>query len=359
MTPSPPTRSLPLDAGLVTAVLEGLEAGVVAVDAAGRILLVNRAAAGILGREAADLEGRLLAEAIPAFVLPEAGPETGLETGPESARLDVRLLRPDGRAVEVGATYRPWQAPGTSLSGVYLFKDTGLDRRLVQQEERHRQVAYLDELASAFAHEVRNPLASIQAIGHLIRHERALKSLPDYGDRLERLTQRVDNLVKDLLALGRPAKPEPQRLGAERILEDCLDGLRERLAPPAPRPVPRYSEPGLEVRADPRHAGRILSALVENALDAVEDPARIALLVGTSTGPGGEPMVTFTVRDDGPGIAPGLLTKIFRPFFSTKPRGAGFGLAIAQRLAWDNQGTVDVQSEPWVETRFTLSLPRA
>lgn len=348
-----------MDAGLAAVVLEGLEAGVAAVDAGGRILLVNRAAARILGREPADLEGRLLAEAIPEFLRP-LEPVPSEELSPEgSERLDVRILRPDGRPVEIGATYRPWTAPGSGLAGVYLFKDTGRDRRLVQQEERHRQVAYLDELASAFAHEVRNPLASIQAIGHLIRHERALKSLPDYGDRLERLTQRVDNLVKDLLALGRPAKPEPQRLAAERILADGLAALRERLAPPAPQPLQLHSEPGLEVLADPRHAARILSALVENALDAVEDPARVAVLVGTTLGPGGEPMVTFTVRDDGPGIIPELLPRIFRPFYSTKPRGAGFGLAIAQRLAWDNQGQVEVQSEPWVETRFTLSLPRA
>lgn len=347
-----------MDAGLAAIVLEGLEAGVAAVDGAGRILLVNRAGTRILGREPGDLEGRLLSEAIPEFLLaPGGGAATGHPDG--GARIDVRLLRPDGRTVEVGATYRPWSAPGSDLAGIYLFKDTGLDRRQVQQEERHRQVAYLDELASAFAHEVRNPLASIQAIGHLIRHEQALKSLPDYGDRLERLTQRVDNLVKDLLALGRPAKPEPQRLPVERVLQDGLAALRERLAPPAAQPVQRCSEPGLEILADPRHAARILSALVENALDAVEDPARVALLVGTALGPTGEPVVTFTVRDDGPGIAPELLPRIFRPFFSTKPRGAGFGLAIAQRLAWDNQGQVEVQSEPWVETRVTLSLPRA
>jgi signal transduction histidine kinase len=109
------------------------------------------------------------------------------------------------------------------------------------------------------------------------------------------------------------------------------------------------------VHADRDQVLQVLLNLVRNALEAL-GPRGGRLAVTAARAPGG---VAFTVRDDGPGIAPDDLARVFEPYFTTKEGGTGLGLAIARRIAEEHGGTLEAESTPGAGAAFTLVLPVA
>lgn len=229
----------------------------------------------------------------------------------------------------------------------------------LQVNERQRQrYSDLGQLASSFAHEVRNPLASIRTLCELLNQDLQPGPQTECVERLQKLAMRIESLMKVFLDFSRPSVPAPKVLDVKSLVLRSMESLENRLRPTGTSPALSFPSGGLTVYADEAQTVSILVGLLENALDAVKDPTRVRI----EAAPGGtvqeRTMTHLRIRDDGPGIPSHLLAKIFSPFFSTKPKGTGIGLAIAHRLALENQGSLVATSIPQQETCFLLSLPR-
>jgi len=231
--------------------------------------------------------------------------------------------------------------------------------RTIQEDERQRQrYSDLGQLASSFAHEVRNPLASIRTLCELLNHDLQPGPQLECVERLQKLALRIESLMKVFLDFSRPSVPSPRLIDVKTMAYRSLESLEGRLRSFGAGPVLAFPPDGLTVYADEVQTVSILVALLENALDAVRDPGRIRIEASSGSIHRGQPFTNIRVCDDGPGIQPQLLPKIFSPFFSTKPKGTGIGLAIAHRLALENHGSLVATSIPQQETCFLLSLPR-
>ncbi|SHG23462.1 GAF domain-containing protein [Desulfacinum infernum DSM 9756] len=235
-------------------------------------------------------------------------------------------------------------------------------RLLEMQQRRYHQLALqtekfsaLGRMAAGIAHEINNPLASI-----LLYSTNALKKAPPNTPLKETLeiivseTIRCRSIIQDLLEFSRDREPQKSLANLNRIIEKVLVllqnefrlhhlELRKNLAPDMP-----------DTLLDSRQMQQVFVNILLNAVEAMKPGGeiRIKSFVDRSRG-----LQVAVVQDDGCGIAPENLDKIFEPFFSTKPKGTGLGLAVSYGIVKAHGGELSVESEPGKGTRFTISLP--
>jgi signal transduction histidine kinase len=213
-------------------------------------------------------------------------------------------------------------------------------------------------LAAGLAHEIKNPLSTIQLNLQLLREDwqdadtprekRALKRFATLQREAERLTA----LLEDFLRYARTQVVETEPVD----INDLLDGILEFVAPQMDRlavDVRTTLAPDLPaLDADPKLLKQAILNLIINAEQAMPEGGE--LIVQTSTD--GE-CVQIDITDTGEGILDHHLPKIFNVYFSTKKDGSGLGLPAARRIVELHQGTLEVESEPHKGTHFTIRLP--
>lgn len=224
------------------------------------------------------------------------------------------------------------------------------------QVQRSQRLADLGTLAAGLAHEIRNPLASMTGSIELLR---ASASAGEDERRLMgivlREAERLNELVAQFLVFARPAPPRRRPTDLAALLDETLSVFRND-----PQAAGVAISPALEAApadCDPDQVRQVVWNLLTNAAQA--------LGAGASSGGGGIRVrcragaegATVEVEDDGPGVAPEDLGRIFLPFFTTKARGTGLGLALVHRIVDAHGGTIRVASERGKGTRFTVVLP--
>jgi signal transduction histidine kinase len=219
-------------------------------------------------------------------------------------------------------------------------------------------------MAAGLAHEIRNPLGSIKASAQYLSE--TAEHPEDRDEFLGIIVDEVDRLnrvVGSFLDYARPGHTNPEPIYVNSAVELTLQFLR---------PECDSSDVALHVAMDPdipkvridiEHLRQVLINLVQNAVQAMANGGDLYVETRTQDGfrPGGQARqwVQISVRDTGPGLAPGLLPNLFVPFVTTKQQGTGLGLAISQRIVSEAGGRIDVRSRESFGTTFVVLLPAA
>jgi len=231
---------------------------------------------------------------------------------------------------------------------------TQLDEKNRELARRER-LAALGEMAAGVAHEIRNPLGGIRLYASLL-----IKDLDDQPEA-QRLAQKMsdgvtmlEGIVGGVMEFAGESQPDLEAVSLQRLVEEAL-GLA------APSITARCVEPRVSpidvsvcVKADSNQILRALLNLLLNAVDAVDEGGCIE--VWTQLDPSGA-NCEIHVADDGAGIAPELLNRIFHPFFTTKSSGTGLGLAVVHRIADAHDGSVRAKNRSGGGADFCLTLP--
>jgi signal transduction histidine kinase len=214
-------------------------------------------------------------------------------------------------------------------------------------------------MAAHITHEVRNPLASIGLYVELLGDElppgdaagrRLLDSLAAEVDRLSEITETYLRFVR----LPKP-KLEREDLGA--IVAAVMEFARAELAK-AGVSLEMNLTPGLpEVAADENQVRQALLNLVRNAREAMAAGGSLRVALAADGSPEESGWLRLSIADTGPGIAPDNLAKIFDPFFSTKAKGTGLGLALVHQIVAEHGGRIEVDCPPNGGTTFVITLP--
>lgn len=211
------------------------------------------------------------------------------------------------------------------------------------QRIRLERLAAMGDMAMELAHEIRNPLASIELYASMLEGE--------FAEQIVRSVRLLNHSVTNVLQFGRPIVPSAKLLSAHTLL-DGVRALAQPLAAQKKIQIDVVYERDCEFVADYELMHRMLVNLVLNALRETPTGGRIRLVAErTAEGP-----VTLMVADSGAGISQEALAKIFEPTYSTHRDGCGLGLSIVKRIAESHGGLIRVETGP-AGTRFLLTFP--
>jgi signal transduction histidine kinase len=230
-------------------------------------------------------------------------------------------------------------------------------RALEADVERRERLAALGDVAAAFAHEVRNPLNAVSMGLQRLGAEFSPAPAEEYRrfvSLMQGEVRRLNAIVEQFIALARPLPLKPVRFAVDDLCAELAALLEpEARAAGAALAVDVAAGTGTVV-ADRDHVKQVVLNLVLNAFQAMAGPGAVTL--GAHRSRHG---VVLTVADTGPGIPPDVASRVFDPYFTTKPGGLGLGLTIARRIVDAHGGTIEVESQSGRGTTFRVTLPDA
>ena len=352
--------------GYTDNILDSLTSGIVTVDLEGRVVTFNPAAEMLMGFFAGEVVGHYCTEVFAHT--PEVG-ELLMQTlsrGTAIGEVSLMLRRRNGALAPVEVTMAPLRgAEGKDLGVVGVFRDVTVVRELEQQLQRSDRLAALGTMAAGLAHEIKNPLTSLLTFS---RHlERKLDD-PEFRAKFHRVVprelERINGITERLLELSRPTRLTFSLVRAASLVDRAVELYAEALESRDIKVVREYARDTPSITADPDALYRALVNLVANALEAMERGGRLTLRVSVSELPLSmaaawrrSEVVKIEIEDTGTGIAPGDADRLFTPFFTTKDRGTGLGLALTHKIVEDHGGTIALSSRPERGTLVTLVLP--
>jgi polar amino acid transport system substrate-binding protein len=216
----------------------------------------------------------------------------------------------------------------------------------------------LEQLAAGVAHEIRNPITAAKSLVQQMGEDPSSRENVAYANVALEELDRVERSISHLLKFAREEEMHVGALRVAELVESALETFRDRITRLGVTVTRELGGEGV-MAGDAEKLRRVLINLTGNALDALEQARtpspRIQVISGEDLA-GRE--VWLRVRDNGPGIAPEMLSRIFSPFYTSKDSGTGLGLAISKKLVDAHGGSIEVESTPGRGTEFLLTFPK-
>lgn len=338
-------------------VIDSLTGGLATADEEGSVLTFNRAAEQITGWSAAEAVGR---PARDILQLPDSlcAALPGLVESGHGRRVEYAFETRDGRRLDLGLTAAPLVAGRGRVGRLFTFQDVTERRRREREAQSERRLAAIGQMAAGIAHEIRNPLASMTGAVQVLRRELALTDeQARLMDIVVRESERLNETIHHFLAYARPRPRALQRVDLRRVVTDTATLVAhspERHPGHRVEPVP--PGPEVPVLGDEAQLRQVVWNLATNALRAMPRGGTLAMTVHPADAAG---RTALTVRDEGVGIAPEELDRVFEPFRSSFPGGSGLGLAVVHRIVTDHGGSIELDSTAGAGTTVRVLIPAA
>ena len=322
-------------------ILESMSDGVIAVDTEGRITRFNRAACEVLGYSADEVVGKSFQDVF------------GREfAAPPGGRHPMELRAKGGGTFPVSERDAPISDRNNRRIGtVKVFEDLTEVEALRQRVRQKDRLAALGEMAATVAHEIRNPLGGLKGYASLLSRDVA----PE--DPRARLVSKImeganqlELVVSDLLEYTRPVQLRLEPVNCAETVAAVVRYLGD-----VPEGITVSSGVGDEhhVLADRLKLRQVLLNILQNAVQSIEGRGEVRVSCGRDAG-----STVLTVSDTGRGIAPDLLEKVFSPFYTTREKGTGLGLAVAAKIIEAHGGKLWAESAEGNGSRFHIRLAR-
>ena len=335
---------------IFNAILEGL----IVTDPGGRIIYLNRAACGFFGIDAESSLGKPLGAVV-------RGLDIGQTSGPsEVVSRDLEVFYPENRFLNFYVVPLMSEDTHEELAGrAIILRDITQNRRATQETIESERFSALTLLAAGVAHEVGNPLNSLDI--HLQLMQRRIKKLPakarqELGESIQIARQEVGRLDHIITQFLRAIRPQPLTTRMENInavLEESIAFLDAELKD---RDILVEFEldrslPPLEMDRD--QIKQAFYNIIRNALQAMRSGGILRLRSGAD-----ETHQFVSFSDTGGGISPENISRVFEPYFTTKSSGSGLGLLIVRRIVRAHGGEIIIESEQNRGLILTIRLPR-
>ncbi|MEY3394619.1 MAG: hypothetical protein RL346_855 [Verrucomicrobiota bacterium] len=340
--------------GFLEKVFEALQEGLIILDPEGKIMFLNRASCQFFGLDPANSLGEKISSKIRGLE------HLSLSSASESVSRDIEVFYPEHRLLNFYLA--PIDDPKNfelPLGQVMFIRDTTSSRAETQEHIESERLNALTLLAAGVAHEIGNPLNSLDI--HLQLIERKIRKLPSsYRQSLtenmqtaRQEIQRLDTILKQFLHAVRPTTPrrEPRNLNA--ILHQTLGLLEPEISSRNITVNLDLSETLPPALIDPDQFQQVFYNLIRNAYQAISGENGIIGIQTRST----DTDFIISISDNGIGISPEHMGSLFEPYRTTKSAGSGLGLLIVRRIIREHGGEIEIHSNPNQGTSILIHMP--
>jgi len=354
-------------------IVQSINSGLITVDQEMGITSFNKAAESITGYRPSEVLNRPISEVFPEIAFSLAAPGEPVIDRIFS-RWEAIFEKRDGRDLHLGFSASQLRDRSGKRKGqVIIFQDLTRFKELEEDLKRADRLAAVGELAAGMAHEIRNPLASLCGSIEVLKSE---LSLDPENQRLMdivlRESERLDDLVTNFLLFAKPGAPLCDVIDPSEVIRETVELLRKHSACSPSIVISEELECSFSVLANPQQIKQVLWNLFLNSVQAMPGEGRLTVALRRSAADDirsiaddrsrfteDDGFAVITVSDTGEGIDHRTIRKIFDPFYTTKVRGTGLGLAVAYRIVESHQGKLLVKSEKGKGSTFTILLPLA
>ncbi len=349
-------------------IIQSLNHGLVITDLGGNILKSNSAARQILQPFVKSIDGKNLNTLIGISHAQKLLTISG-DGSDGKEQEEIILATPAGDEKIISFSTTAQRDSRNNQVGVIVSLSDITELRYVRKEmEKMNRLSTVAEIASAVAHEVRNPLAGIKIMAQSIEEDAI-----EHGTQLEcsrriiRQVDRLNELLTEFFSYARPVEPNKHPISLSTILTEIRPLICNRLAKNTIQLVERFADDLPDIMADPNQMQQVFLNLMLNASDAIQNNGIIeisgrlltssALAAVKRQHPGllsGRHYVLVTFSDNGSGMSPEVAEKAFEPFFTTKNSGTGLGLSIVYRTLQENDAAITLQSLEGKGTTFNM-----
>lgn len=337
-------------------ILRSISSGAVICDNQGIITRLNRAAEKIIGITQRYSQGKHYTEVFGenhhiTRVLNEA-----LNNSKVFSRTEFEITRKDGDSLWIGLTSSLISDnENNKIGAAALLTDLTKIKKLQQISDFTEKMAALGEMSAGLAHELRNSIAAILGFSKL------LKKLLPYDDKAGSIAQSIiseslatEEMLSRFLTFAKPLDVQPSRIEIKQIIYDSLKTSVEMYQDKQISVSIDDQSGGIAINADPILLKNALTNLMINACQAMDNTG--ALNIELIYEPHAK-QVKIAISDTGKGISEENLQKIFNPFFTTREKGTGLGLALVRKIITGHLGTIEVESIEKKGTTFTITMP--
>lgn len=341
------------------ALQENVQDGLLFADEDFKILDLNPAAEAMLGYVSAEVRGRPADDILVSTQSLLPALELALRDRHVHDIGERKIHKRDGSEFLVSLRIVPIQA-GKAMRLAVFFTDLSEHEAFHMQNQQLQQRAAIGEITAIFAHEVRNPINSISTGLQLMQIN--LPEQDPLQEQIKKLQEDVDRLehrMKSVDAFSRNVEPHPEPLDLGAFCQGQLDRWRPRMTRKNIKDHIQIAPGTPLILGDRRALDQVLTNLITNAIQAMEEQGEGILAIKIRPNPDDETVVDLHLSDSGPGIPEDVRKRMFQPFFTTKgEEGTGLGLAITRRIVMAHKGKIECESFPG-GTLFKIQLPVA
>ncbi len=326
-------------------ILTNINSGLMVVNAAGRIRSFNNAASKITGYRLEEVYNRPIEAIFPEFDTFDSEALDGVDRG------EIHYRRSEESILTLGySASRVVDKDNDSLGLLIAFQDLTEFKALEEQLHRADRLAAVGRLASGLAHEIRNPLASISgSVQLLLEDEKVNDEDRQLMNIVVKEADRLSLLLSDFLTFARPARLQIELIDIALLLDELIALLSVSGQFPEVMIEKAYRGPIL-MNVDPQKMHQVLWDLLINAGEAASPEGKVRIEINEGQG-------EIVIEDTGAGIAKEDQDKLFEPFYTTKDKGTGLGLANVYANIEAHKGRIYVEPGSLGGARFIIELP--
>jgi len=345
-------------------IIQNISSGIITTDYQGIITFINKSALALLGYNVDQVRGKILST---VFADTNEGNHFINQVVKEKRMYDSReanLLSHQGVVIPIGFSTTPLKSSENGDGAIFIFRDIRELINFRKQMERMDRLATLGELSAGIAHEIRNPLAGIKTSAEVLEES---FSPGDFRSQLiSRIIKEIDRsnkLLQRFFNFAKPSRPKPGFHYLQNIIDGVYLLMRARFNKHHISFKTFYESDLPEIYIDESQFEQVIINLILNAFDAMPDGGALKITASFNADEkvfeeqNSSGCILITIRDDGTGISPEKIEKIFNPFYTTKSDGVGLGLSICSRLLEENHSRIEVESSPENGALFKVFLP--
>lgn len=328
-------------------ILAHINSGLILVDTGGDILSFNRAATDITGLSLQDVSGVKVKDVFPNLIS-----DVSFNSSPVNRSEGIFITESGKRMILGYATTPAMGSHGEEVGTLITFQDLTQLKNIEEDLKRSDRLAAVGRLAASMAHEIRNPLASISgSVQLLLENMQAKEEDQNLMNIVVNEADRLNGLLTSFLHFARPKSPEKENIVISQLIDELIFLLNADKRFDNIKLVKSCADDTV-IAVDSQQVQQILWGLSINAVEAMQGQGVLKLTVVESN------PSTIIVEDSGPGVPDELKSHIFEPFFSTKDKGTGLGLASVYSVVEAHGGVISVGRSSLGGARFSLEFLR-